>query len=82
MRLERPFTRLATPRARRLAFVLTLAPGPILLVAAVNLWANPWLLALGLTWIVVVVWRLRGLVAGRGPSTPASPSPQPPELEP
>ena len=72
--------RLRAPRARRLAFVLALAPGPVGLVAAVNLWTSPWLLALSLVWIAVVVWRLRGLVIDQ-PVPPVSPHPTL-ELEP
>lgn len=75
-----PRTWLATPRGRRVAFVLALAPGPILLVAAVNVWTSPWLLALSLAWTAVAAWRLRGLVAG-DPLSPSPPSP-PSELEP
>ncbi|WP_343699599.1 hypothetical protein [Caulobacter sp.] len=76
MRPDLPMFRLRTPRARRLAFVLALAPGPAGLVAAVNLWTSPWLLALSLVWIGVMVWRLRGLVISQ-PARPAPPIPEP-----
>lgn len=81
-----------TARRRRLAFVLAVAPGAILLVAAVNLWASPWLLALSLAWIALVVWRLRGLVTRPAPAQPPGqaqaqtqsprPAPLPLEFEP
>lgn len=72
-----PRTWLETSRGRRVAFVLALAPGPILLVVAVNVWTSPWLLALSLAWTAIVAWRLRGLVAD-GPAAPSPPSPSPP----
>ncbi|WP_062098354.1 hypothetical protein [Caulobacter sp. CCH5-E12] len=75
-----PRSWLETSRGRRVAFVLALAPGPILLVAAVNVWTSPWLLALSLAWTAIVAWRLRGLVAG-GSAAPSPPSP-PSELKP
>jgi len=62
MRPDRQGLALRTPRGRRLTFVLAVAPGAALLVAAVNLWASPWLLALSLAWIIVVVWRLGRLL--------------------
>ena len=56
-------------RQRRLALLLRLAPGPILIVAAVNLWGNPWLLACGLVWSGVF------LIRGRNAAQPPAPAP-------
>lgn len=67
-------------RGRRLALVALLVPGAAGLIAAVNVWSNPWLLILSLAWILAVVWRLRGVIAGE--LAPAPPSSTSPELEP
>lgn len=67
-------------RGRRLALVAALVPGAAGLVASVNVWSNPWLLALSLAWIAAVVWRMRGVIAGE--FAPSPPSSTPPELVP
>ncbi|WP_454718959.1 hypothetical protein [Caulobacter segnis] len=53
----------AERRGRRLRFLLFLAPGPLLVVAGVNLLASPWLLGAGLAWIAATLVGHRNLMA-------------------
>lgn len=53
----------AALRNARLRFLLILAPGPLLVVAGVNLLASPWLLAAGLAWIAATFVGHRNLMA-------------------